>query len=301
MSLALGARRGRATRWQRVAVPYLYLAPFLILFIAFRIAPLVYGLYLSLTNAQLGADEYVFVGLRNFERIWLDRRFVTSLGNTGTFALETTIPVLGLPLVLALILNRAVALRTLLRSAFFFPFTLSAVTVGLVWAWLLDPVVGPFMIYLKSIGIPTHPWLGDPSTAMWAIVLANVWSATGYYLVIYLAALQDVPRQLLEAAELDGANAWQRFWSVVFPLLRPVLLFIVVVHIIGAFQIFGLVYVMTNGGPADSTLTIVQYIYILGFQNSFNIGRAASMSWILFAVILVFSAIQFRLLGQRTE
>ncbi len=299
--MAAIARHSGSRGWQSIVVPYLYLAPFLVLFVMFRILPLIYGLYVSVTNLQLGTTSPNFVGVANFTGLASDTRFQTSMLNTGTFTLEATLPVLGLPLLLAVILNRGIGLRTTLRSVFFFPVTLSVVTVGLVWAWLLDPLVGPFTYFLQQLGLSSHPWLGDSATAMWAIVIATVWSAAGYYLVIYLAALQDIPTQLLEAAALDGATGWQGFWSISFPLLRPVILFVVVIHIIGAFQIFGLVYVMTNGGPADATLTIVQYIYLTGFQTTFDVGVAAAISWVLFAVILIFSLIQFRLFRERAE
>jgi multiple sugar transport system permease protein len=126
--------------------------------------------------------------------------------------------------------------------------------------------------------------------------MTTVWWVTGYYLVIYLAALQDIPRHLYEAAAIDGAGRWQAFWSITMPLLRPIFLFVIVVHIIGAFQIFGQVFVLTNGGPADSTRTVVQHIYETGFTQQFLLGPAAAMSWVLFILILVFSILQFRLL-----
>lgn len=281
--------------WRSVAVPYLYLAPFLVLFIVFRVYPLLYGLYLSLTNAELGRLKTAFVGLANYGKLAEDPRFLTSVVNTAVFTVEATIPVLAIPLLLAVILNRGVNLQTLLRSVFFFPFTLSVVTVGLIWAWLLDPLSGPVTYYLNLIGIFPPPWLGDARTAMPSIVVATIWSVTGYFMVIYLASLQDIPQQLLEAASLDGAGGWQKFWSVTFPLLRPVMLFVVIIQIIGAFQVFGIVFVMTKGGPADATLTIVQYIYEIGFQGSFRLGPAAAMSWVLFIAIFIVSVIQFRL------
>ena len=177
-----------------------------------------------------------------------------SLWNTAFYTVASTLPILAVPLALALALNRG-RLRTLLRSVFFFPFTLSVVTVGLAWLWLLDPVVGPFNYYLRRSGAPARSWLADPHTAMWAIIVTTVWWVTGYYLVIYLAGLQDIPRDLYEAAALDGAGGWRAFWSITLPLLRPVLLFVVVTHVIGSFQIFGQVFVLTSGGPGDATRT----------------------------------------------
>ena len=160
----------------------------------------------------------------------------------------------------------------MLRSLFFFPFTLSVVTVGLAWLWLLDPVVGPFNYYLRRLGVPPHSWLAEPQTAMWAIIVTTVWWVTGYYLVIYLAGLQDIPRDLYEAAALDGAGAWRSFWAITLPLLRPVLLFVVVTHVIGSFQIFGQVFVLTGGGPGDATRTVVQHLFEAAFQNFFQFG-----------------------------
>lgn len=291
-------------RWpqlRRLAVPYLFLAPGLLLFAIFRLYPLLNGLVLSFTNARVGRSSYAFIGLSNYEKLLEDTRFLNSLFNTLYYTVASTFPIVCVPLVLAVLLARGVALRSLLRSAFFFPFTLSVVTVGLTWFWLLDPVVGPLNFYLKQIGLPTRAWLGDPSTAMWAIIATSVWWVTGYYLVIYLAGLQDIPQHLYEAAAIDGANAWQSFWWITLPLLRPVLLFVLVIHIIGSFQIFGQVFVLTQGGPGDATRTVVQHLYETGFKDSFALGSASAMAWVLFLLIMIFSVIQFRLLRGRAE
>ncbi|HEY7040877.1 MAG TPA: sugar ABC transporter permease [Methylomirabilota bacterium] len=279
---------------------YGFLAPGLLLFAVYRLYPLLEGLRLSFTNARLGRPTQQWVGLANYTRLAEDDRFGVSLWNTAFYTVASTLPILAVPLVLALALNRG-RLRGLLRSVFFFPFTLSVVTVGLAWLWLLDPVVGPFNYYLRSIGVPARSWLADPHTAMWAIIATTVWWVTGYYLVIYLAGLQDIPRDLYEAAALDGASAWRAFWAITLPLLRPVLLFVVVTHVIGSFQLFGQVFVLTSGGPGDSTRTVVQHLYETAFQNFFQFGAASAMAWVLFAVILAFSVLQFRLLRGHTE
>jgi multiple sugar transport system permease protein len=279
---------------------YCFLAPGLLLFAVYRLYPLLEGLRLSFTNARLGRLTQQWVGLANYTRLTEDGRFGVSLWNTAFYTVASTLPILAVPLVLALALNRG-RLRGLLRSVFFFPFTLSVVTVGLAWLWLLDPVVGPFNYYLRALGVPARSWLADPHTAMWAIIGTTVWWVTGYYLVIYLAGLQDIPRDLYEAAALDGASAWRAFWAITLPLLRPVLLFVVVTHVIGSFQIFGQVFVMTSGGPGDATRTVVQHLYETAFQNFFQFGAASAMAWVLFAVILAFSVLQFRLLRGHTE
>ena len=281
--------------------PYLFLLPGLALFAVFRLYPLLDGLRLSFTNARLGRAQYAFVGLANYQKLLDDTRFHVSLVNTAFYAVASTLPILAVPLALAIALNRGIALRTFLRGAFFFPFTLSVVTVGLAWLWLLDPVVGPLNYYLRALGLPARSWLADPTTAMWAIILTSVWWVTGYYLVIYLAGLQDIPRDLYEAAALDGAGGWRSFWAITLPLLRPVFLFVFVTHIIGSFQIFGQVFILTQGGPGDATRTVVQHLYETAFQNFFQFGSASAMAWVLFGVILVFSLLQFRLLRGHTQ
>lgn len=291
--------RGRRRRRQ-IAAAYLFLTPGLLLFALFRVYPLLEGLRLSFTNARLGRASYQYIAFGNYARLADDTRFHVSLVNTAFYTVASTLPILAIPLILALALNRG-RLRTLLRSVFFFPFTLSVVTVGLAWLWLLDPVVGPFSYYLRALGVPTRSWLADPQTAMGAIIVTTVWWVTGYYLVIYLAGLQDIPRDLYEAAALDGAGGWRAFRSITLPLLRPVLLFVVVTHVIGSFQLFGQVFVLTSGGPGDATRTVVQHLFETAFQNFFQFGAASAMAWVLFAVILVFSVLQFRLLRGHTE
>jgi ABC-type sugar transport system permease subunit len=286
---------------QGALTPYLFLLPGLFLFVSYRLYPLLDGLHLSFTNARLGRAQYAFVGWANYARLLDDTRFQTSLVNTVFYTVASTLPILAVPLVLAVLLNRGIPLRAVLRSAFFFPFTLSVVTVGLTWLWLLDPVVGPLNYYLRAAGLPARSWLADPATAMWAIILTTVWWVAGYYLVIYLAGLQDIPRELYEAAALDGAGGWRSFWAITLPLLRPVLLFVLVTHVIGSFQIFGQVYILTNGGPGDATRTVVQHLYETAFQNFFHFGSASAMAWVLFAIILGFSLLQFRLLRGHTE
>jgi multiple sugar transport system permease protein len=297
----VGAQVARRRDWRTLATPYLFLAPCILLFIVFRIWPLIQGLYLSFTDARLGRAEFGFVGFVNYERLLEDSRFHVSLLNTTVYTVASTLPILALPLLLAVALNRGVGMRPLQRGMFFFPFTLSVVTVGLTWIWLLDPVVGPFTFYIRQTGLQLGTVLGDPASAMWGIVAASVWWVTGYYLVIYLAGLQDIPQHLYEAASIDGASAWRQFWSITLPLLRPILLYVVVIHIIGSFQIFGQVFVMTNGGPADATRTVVQHLYETGFKDRFHFGAASAMSWVLFLVIVVFSVLQFRFLRGRAE
>ena len=283
---------GRRRRRQ-AGTAYLFLAPGLLLFVVFRVYPLLEGLQLSFTNARLGRATSQFVGLANYTRLMEDTRFHVSLANTAFYTIASTLPVLAVPLGLALALNRG-RLRTLLRSVFFFPFTLSVVTVGLAWLWLLDPVVGPFNYYLRALGVPARSWLADPATAMWAIILTTVWWVTGYYLVIYLAGLQDIPRDLYEAAALDGAGGWRSFWSVTLPLLRPVLVVAILFRAIDAIKTFDIIFIMTQGGPANSSETINILLFNQAFSY-FNMGYASSMAVALFAIVMGASLILIKL------
>ncbi len=301
MPMRVYADQQRNRRRRVSPTPYLFLLPALLLFLAFRAYPLIHGFWLSLTTARLGRAQYTFIGVSNYSRLLSDDRFLLSLINTAYYTAASTLPILALPLLLAVALNRDVPLKALLRGAFFFPFTLSVVTVGLTWLWLLDPVVGPFSYYLKWIGVPVGSILAEPRWAMWGIVVTSVWWVTGYYLVLYLAGLQDIPRHLYEAAAIDGSGAWRSFWSITLPLLRPVFLFVFVIHTIGSFQIFGQVFIMTQGGPGDATRTVVQHLYETAFQNLFAFGSASAMAWVLFALILVFSVLQFRMLRGHAE
>src|SRR3989442_7101684 len=270
------ARRGpRGEARRRARRAYLFLAPGLLLFVVFRVSPLLEGLRLSFTNARLGRPSLAYVGAANYTRLLDDTRFHVSLANTAFYTIASTLPILVIPLGLALALNRG-ALRTVLRGVFFFPFTLSVVTVGLTWLWLLDPVVGPLNYYLRAAGVPARSWLAGPSTALLGVHATTVWWVTGYYLVIYLAGLQDIPRDLYEAAALDGAGGWRTFRSITLPLLRPVLLFVVVTHVIGSFQIFGQVFVLTSGGPGAPPRTRRQHFFQAGFPNFFPFGAASA-------------------------
>ena len=204
-----------ARRRRQTATAYLFLLPGLLLFAVFRVYPLLEGLRLSFTNARLGRAAYQFVGLANYTRLLEDARFQVSLWNTCFYTLASTLPVLAVPLGLAVALNRG-ALRNVLRSAFFFPFTLSVVTVGLTWLWLLDPVVGPFNYYLRALGLPARSWLADPATAMWAIIATTVWWVTWLH---YSNEPLFVVLNLIEliagtAVVVFGQCALNAYWAV---------------------------------------------------------------------------------------
>ena len=288
-----------ARRQEEVAA-YLLLAPYLLMFAAFLVYPSIHGLYLSFTDARLGQSEMPWLGLENYTYILTDPLFFKVMLNTLVFVLESTPLLIVIPLALAVALNRALPLRAFLRAAFFVPFTLSVSVISITWWWMLEPNLGLLNFYLRAWGFAPPAWLSTPGWAMLGVVLATVWWTAGYNLVLFLAGLQNIPRHLYEAAEIDGAGPWREFWSITLPLLRPTMLLVLVIQIIASFQVFGQVFVMTTGGPGDSTRTVIQYVYESAFVSQ-RLGEGSAAAWLLFLIIMVFSLIQFRLFSGHTE
>jgi multiple sugar transport system permease protein len=290
----------RTVRRQEEVAAYLLLAPYLLMFVLFMVYPSLHGLYLSFTDARLGRLTANWVGLENFEYVLTDPLFHTVALNTLVFVLESTPLLIVLPLALAVALNRSLPLRAFLRGAFFVPFTLSVSVISITWWWLLDNNFGLLNYYLRAAGFTPPAWLNSPGWAMVAVVLATVWWTAGYNLVLFLAGLQNIPRSVYEAARIDGANAWREFWSITLPLLRPTMLLVLIIQIIASFQVFGQVFVMTQGGPGDATRTVIQYVYESAFVGQ-RMGEGSAAAWVLFVVILIFSLIQFKFFSGHTE
>ena len=295
----MGTGMPAARRRDEVAA-YLLLAPYLLMFVLFMVYPSLHGLYLSFTDARLGRLTANWVGLENFEYVLTDPLFHTVALNTLVFVLESTPLLIVLPLALAVALNRSLPLRAFLRGAFFVPFTLSVSVISITWWWLLDNNFGLLNYYLRAAGFAPPAWLNSPGWAMVAVVLATVWWTAGYNLVLFLAGLQNIPRSVYEAARIDGANAWREFWSITLPLLRPTMLLVLIIQIIASFQVFGQVFVMTQGGPGDATRTVIQYVYESAFVGQ-RMGEGSAAAWVLFVVILIFSLIQFKFFSGHTE
>jgi ABC-type sugar transport system permease subunit len=295
MKNSLQAARRREEGWA-----YLMLAPYLIAFAVFLVYPSVQGLYLSFTDAQLGSREIAWIGLENYTWVLTDPLFAKVVLNTIIFVAESTPLLIVIPLLLAVLLNRGIPLQGFLRGAFFVPFTLSVSVIGITWWWLLEPGFGLLNNALRGIGASPPPWLTTPGWAMFGVVIATVWWTAGYNLVLFLAGLQAIPATMYEAARIDGANAWREFRYITLPLLRPTMLLVVVIQVIASFQVFGQVFVMTTGGPGDTTRTVIQYVYESAFVNR-RMAEGSAAAWILFVVIVIFSWIQFRVLRGHTE
>lgn len=288
-----GLREGRAA--------WVLALPFCLLFLVFTVWPVVQSLFMSVTDTRARDLRTPFnveiIGVDNYVRALGDDKFLTAMANTGFFV------VIGVPLTLAVALAAAVALdkgiqrlRSFFRLGFYLPVITSIVAVAVVWRFIYQTDGGLLNTVLGWIGVDGPNWLGSEVWSKPAIILLIVWRNFGTGMIIFLAGLQAVPASLLEAAAIDGANAWKRFWHITFPLLRPTLLFVSVTTMIGYLQIFDEPFVLTSGGPLDSTLTMSMYTYQ---QFSFgNYGYAASMSYLIFVIIAVVTAIQFRLLRE---
>ena len=290
--------RRRRAAWligeRGIAFPLLFLSPFLLFFGVFMLYPIAYGFYVSLTAWDFMTDPR-WLGLENYRRLLDDSLFHTSLRNTVFFASLNVPLVVVIPLGLAVLVNDPIFGRTFFRSAFTAPLMISVASVGLLWTWFLNPAFGLINYYLTMLRLPEQNWLNQNGWAMVAIVMTTVWWTTGWNLVLFLAGLQDIPDHLYDAAKVDGARGWQLFRDITLPGLRPTLLFVTATTVIGSFRVFGQVFVMTNGGPFDSTRTIVQHIYEKGFRD-FSMGGASAVAWVLFMIVAVFTLLQFRLL-----
>jgi ABC-type sugar transport system permease subunit len=294
-SLAAAARSRLAFR--EAVTAWAFVSPSLLLLLIFSAGPLLFAFYLSFHEWNLVEPAKPFVGLRHYAELAGDRLFWNAARNTLIYSLYVPVT-MALALAVALLLNRSVKGITVLRAVFFLPYITSFVAISIVWQWMYDPEFGLFNWALGLVGLGPFPWLNHPSTALLALIIMAVWIHIGFQMIIFLAGLQAIPRELYEAAMVDGAGRWRRFRHITLPLLRPTTFFVLVTSIIGSFQVFTFVYVMTEGGPLHATDVIVYRIY----QNAWGflrMGYASAMSWVLFAVIFAATLLQFRLLGRR--
>ncbi|MBW4512334.1 MAG: sugar ABC transporter permease [Scytonematopsis contorta HA4267-MV1] len=271
---------------------WVFLTPALILLGLFIIWPIVYLFFLSFTAGSFTAAGMYPVGLKNYLRLLLNPDFWQIIGNTVYFTVATVIPSLVISLGLAALLNQSLALRGLLRSAYFLPSIISLVAAGLGFRWLFQND-GPINSLLEVIGIAPIPWLGDAFWAMPVLILLSIWKQLGFNMVVFLAGLQTIPSSRYEAAELDGANSWQQFWHITLPGLRPTLIFAAITTVIFTLRSFEQVYVVTAGGPLNSTNLLVYYIYQEAF-GQFDFGYAAAAATVLlgFTLVLVYLQLQ---------
>ena len=274
--------------------PYLFLIVPFLLYLVWIIGPMLYTFYLSLTDWDGISPETKYIGLKNFETLF------NSLGKTVPSAFEyslvnnlkwlltfTTIPVV-IGLGLAIILNQDIRGDRFFKVGIFLPQVLSFAVVALIWAWIYNPRAGLINSFLISLGVEDPPgWLADKSLATWSIITAAIWRQIGYVMILYIAGLKNIDLTLIDATKVDGANSWQRFRYVVFPLLAPVTTIVVVISIINSLRTFDLVQIMTRGGPANATSVLANLMYIQAFNN-YKMGLGAATAVVLFIISLVF-------------
>jgi multiple sugar transport system permease protein len=275
----------------------LFLAPWIVTLLLFWLYPLLHSLYLSFTDYSILSGKPHWVGLENFSTLLSDEDFLKALENTSIFVFGTIPFTTIFALILAVIINRRIPGAGLFRAGFFIPSITSMVVMALIFTNLYS--AGGYinlLLKLTSLPFPKDGWLHSERAALPAIMIMDVWIAIGYYMLLYLAALKSIPGELYEAAELEGAGAFSRFWHVTLPHLRPMTLFVIVINTIRSFQIFIEIFVMTKGGPLNSTLTVVYFVFEEGLER-FNMGYASAAAYVLFVIIAVFSAIQLKLFG----
>ena len=271
---------------------WIFILPAVLGTFIFIIIPVIYSFGLSFTKWDL-LNPIEFVGFQNYKTLFSDSLFYKILLNTVVFALSTSFLGVIIPLVLASILNTKIRGSEFFKTAYFLPFITPMVVIGIVWTWIFDPNIG----FLNQILHNNINWLYDSKYAMPAIIIVSVWKLIGYNMIIFLSALSGVSQSLFEAAKIDGANSLQIFKNVTIPILSPTIFFVIIITAISSFQVFDLIYLMTPGGPLDSTNVLVFSIYKNAFEY-FNVGYASATAYVLFLIILILTLVQWRLRKQ---
>ncbi len=270
-----------------------FLSPTLLILSVFIFFPVVFSFYLSFHKWNMFAQNQPFVGLDNYRQILQSSEFWAVLKNTAVYTLGTVPLNMVISLGIAFLLNKKLAGRKLLRTAFFAPVVMSSVAAAVIWRWGFEPSFGLLNTCLAFFGIPAVNWLNQPGSAMFALIVMGVWKSFGFNMVLFSAGLQGIPTHYYEAAQIDGAGRWRQFWNITIPLLSPTTFFVLVMSVIGSFQVFDIVYVLTSGGPLDSTKVLVFYLYEHAFKY-FDMGFASAVAYLLFAVVFVLTMLQMR-------
>ena len=284
--------RPRRVAWRRHVVPYAFLLPSGILFLLFGLIPIGAAVVFSTLSGSVTIDPD-FVGADNYTRLVSDPLFWEALGNTGVFTLGTVPVSMAAGLFLAVLLNRPLPGRAVFRTLLFAPMVASGVGVAVIMSWIFNADYGVVNNALSAVGAPRVPWLTSTSWAMPTVVLAVLWSRIGFCMVLYLAALQNVPASLSEAAQIDGAGPWRRFRSVTWPLLAPTTLFLLIVNVVFSLQVFDLLFVLTGGGPGFATTVLIQFVYRAAFAQG-DMGYASAAGVVLALLLVLFTLLRFR-------
>jgi len=290
-------------RWRRQVAGYAFVGPALVILAGFLLYPIGYSAWLSLHEWDGYTPRWgPFVGLENYRALAADEVFWRATMNSIVFVVVRTPLEVGLGFLLALLLNRRLVARSLLRTLFFVPVVMSLIVVTIIFQRVYEMNTGLLNTFLRAIGLDAwaHPWLGDPATALPAVIAVSVWKNVGFSLVILLAGLQTLPQDVLEAARVDGANAWQLTLRVVTPLMRPILALTALLSIIGGLKVFDLIFIMTRGGPTYSTEVLATMLYREAFELN-HMGVASAIAVILVALVLSIARAQAFALGESRE
>ena len=279
---------------------YIFAAITLIPVIIFAVIPMLSVFYFAFTDFTVFSPKADWVGTRNFQEAVDSELFLQALRNTLEYALYRVPSTLVVGLLVAVLLNRRVRGISVVRAIYYLPGLTSVIAVSVVWLWLFDPRFGMVNVLLEQVGIPAHDWLDNPATAMQAVATVSVWMGFGYVMLVFLAGLQGIPTMLYEAAAIDGANRWQMFRYITLPLLQPVTFYLFVTGVISSLQVFGIIMVLTQGGPLDRTTTLVHQIYLNALTFD-RMGYASALSLILFIIIMVLTLINVKLFSREIE
>ena len=293
MSTVAQTATRKSTRSGDRLAGWAFVAPFVIFFVAFMIWPMIHGFYLSLTEISLTGAGNNLIGFANYAEAFADGDMWRSLGNTAWFTLLSTIPLVIIALVMAVLVEQGLPGQWLWRLSFFMPFLLASTVISQIWVWIFNPQLGIANAVLEAFGLEGVAWLQNPDTAMIGVVIATVWWTIGFNFLLYLAAIQNIPAQQYEAAAIDGAGKFRQFWSITLPQLLPTTLLIVMLQVLASLKLFDQVYQMTGGGPGGATRSILQYVYEVGFTG-YRFGYSAAISYVFFAIVVIVSLIQFR-------
>lgn len=279
-------------RWGKHITGYAFLFPSAVLLAVFVFIPMVYALVVSFTRWDLISPRKVYIGFDNYRALLNSPEFWNAVSNTVRYTLGVVPASILLGLGLAIAVNK-IKFKAFFRAAFFLPVVTSVVAISMVWMWIYHPNYGLANALLGLIGVEPQRWLSSPKQALLSIIIMSVWREMGYNMVIYLAGLQGISRELYESAKIDGANSWHLFRSITWPLLSPTTFFLVITSLIKSVQVFGQIHTMTQGGPVRSTSVLVYYLYEQAFQ-SFRMGYASSIAYLLFIAIMLVTFVQMR-------
>lgn len=277
-----------------------FLTPTMIIFLTFILFPVIFSFYLSFHEWNMFSSEATYVGIDNYKRMLQSDEFWSVLKNTGIFTIGTVPLNMIVALLVAMALNKKIKGKKFLRTAFFAPVIISPVAAAVIWRWIYDPNYGLLNYGISFFGVDSINWLNDPTAAMFALIIMGVWKTFGINMVLFSAGLAGIPETYYEAADIDGAGKFTKFWHITLPMLAPTTFFIMIMSMISSFQVFDLVYVLTSGGPLGSTKVLVFYVYEYAFKF-FEMGFASAVAYVLFVILIVLTLLQVRYMKNRVH